>query len=113
MPTDEKLKGAIEKQVDPKNAVHPYIPNSVPEIRKEMLKEIGVKSVEEIYVTIPKRLRLSRPLKLPKPLLAECDLRRNMERILSKNKTCKEYLNFLGAGCWQHHVPAVCDEINQ
>jgi len=40
-------------------------------------------------------------------------LRRHIEGILSKNKTCQEYLNFLGAGCWQHYVPAVCDEVNQ
>jgi glycine dehydrogenase subunit 1 len=36
-----------------------------------------------------------------------------VEKILSKNKNCNEYLNFLGAGCWQHYVPAVCDEVNQ
>jgi len=34
-----------------------------------------------------------------------------MEKVLSRNKTCKENLNFLGAGCWQHYVPAVCSEI--
>ncbi len=32
--------------------------------------------------------------------------------LLGKNKSTREYLSFLGAGCWQHQVPAVCDEIN-
>ena len=32
---------------------------------------------------------------------------------LAKNCTASEYVSFLGAGCYQHHVPAVCDEINR
>lgn len=50
-------------------------------------------------------------MKLPKPLLAEHDLKKHMEKILSKNRDCDEYVSFLGAGCWKHYVPAVCDEI--
>ncbi len=94
-----------------KESVHPYIPNSVLETREEMLKEIGVKGVEELLTIIPKKLRFNRSLILPKPFQAEFELRRHVEKILSENKTCKEYLNFLGAGCWQHYVPAVVNEI--
>jgi glycine dehydrogenase subunit 1 len=36
-----------------------------------------------------------------------------VEGLLAKNKTAGEYLSFLGAGCYQHHVPAVCDEVNR
>jgi glycine dehydrogenase subunit 1 len=32
--------------------------------------------------------------------------------LLGKNTSARERLSFLGAGCWQHYVPAVCDEIN-
>jgi glycine dehydrogenase subunit 1 len=92
--------------------VHPYIPNSVPGVKKEMLKEIGVRDFEKLYQLVPQELRLKKKLKLPKPLLAECELRRHVKSILSRNKTCEENLNFIGAGCWQHYVPAVCDEIN-
>jgi glycine dehydrogenase subunit 1 len=35
-----------------------------------------------------------------------------MEELLAKNSHCGAFLNFLGAGCYQHHVPAVCDEVN-
>ena len=91
--------------------VHPYIPNSVPEIREEMLKEIGVQSGETLYQEIPERLRFRRKLNLPAPFLAESDLKNHVKSILSKNQTCEENLNFLGGGCWQHYVPAVCDEI--
>ena len=31
---------------------------------------------------------------------------------MKKNSSCADNLNFLGAGCYQHYVPAICDEIN-
>jgi glycine dehydrogenase subunit 1 len=91
--------------------VHPYIPNSVPEIRDQMLRVIGAKSIEELLDAIPGRLRLNRRLNLPEPLEAEFELKKHVEDILSRNRTCKDFLNFLGAGCWQHYVPAVVDEV--
>ncbi|UCD81917.1 MAG: aminomethyl-transferring glycine dehydrogenase subunit GcvPA [Desulfobacterales bacterium] len=94
-----------------KSFIHPYIPNAAPEIRANMLKEIGIKDVEEIYQEIPEHLRLKRKLNLPDPYPAEHDLKKHVKSILSKNKTCEDYLSFLGGGCWQHHVPSVCDEI--
>lgn len=92
--------------------VHPYIPNMVPEVQTEMLKVIGAESIMELFSGIPEELQLKGDLKLP-PALTEYELRRHIEGILNKNTSTKEYLNFLGAGCWQHFIPAVCDEINQ
>ncbi len=91
---------------------HPYIPNSVPEVQEEMLKEIGLSSLEELHAEIPEDLRLNRPMDLPPAILSEFGLRKHVESILAQNKTCKSNLNFLGAGCYQHYVPSVCDEIN-
>ena len=96
-----------------KQVVYPYIPNSVPRVKKQMLEEVGAQSVEELFEDIPEVLRMKRSMNLPEPFLSECSLRRHIEGILSKNKTCPEYLSFLGAGCWQHYVPAVCDEVNR
>jgi len=96
-----------------KSTVFPYIPNSVSTVKRLMLKEVGAKSVEDLFEDIPEKLRLKKSLNLPPPLFSEYSLRRHIEGILSKNKTCQEYLNFLGAGCWQHYVPAICDEVNQ
>ncbi|MDH5437773.1 MAG: aminomethyl-transferring glycine dehydrogenase subunit GcvPA [Candidatus Bathyarchaeota archaeon] len=96
-----------------KQTVYPYIPNSVPTVKNQMLKEVGAKSAEDFFEDIPEKLRLKKNMNLPKPLLSEFSLRKHVEGILSKNKTCQEYLSFLGAGCWQHYVPAVCDEVNQ
>lgn len=96
-----------------KGITYPYIPNSVPRVKEEMLEEIGAESIEDLYEDMPERLRLKGSMNLPQPLLSEYELRRHVEGILAKNESASEYLNFLGAGCYQHHVPAVCDEINQ
>lgn len=92
--------------------VYPYIPNSVPEIKEQMLKELGIESVEEIYKEIPKRLRFKGKMNLPEPLLSEYELRRHVEELLANDKDCKKFLSFLGGGTWQHYVPEVCDTIN-
>ncbi|WP_352418605.1 aminomethyl-transferring glycine dehydrogenase subunit GcvPA [Proteiniborus sp.] len=95
-----------------KNIVYPYMPNSVESIKKEMMDELGVKSIEELYSYIPKHLRVPGRMNLPEPLLSEIELKDHVEGILSKNTACSENLNFLGAGCYRHYVPAICDEIN-
>jgi glycine dehydrogenase subunit 1 len=92
---------------------NPYIPNSVPEIKAEMLEEIGVQSIEELYADIPENLRYKSKLNLPPPLVSENALKRHMDEIFSKNRTCDENISFLGGGCYKHQVPAICDEINQ
>jgi glycine cleavage system P protein (glycine dehydrogenase) subunit 1 len=96
------------------DSVHPYIPNSVEEVRTEMLAEIGATSVDQLFdEMIPRALRLKGPMNLPKALPSEYDLMKHVRQILSENITSSDSLNFLGAGCWQHHVPAVCDTIAQ
>ena len=92
---------------------HPYIPNSAPEVKAKMLEEIGVKSIEKLYEDIPENLRFKGKLNLPEAIRSEYDLKRHVESILAKNRSCKESISFLGAGCWPHYVPSVCDEINQ
>ena len=96
-----------------KKIIHPYIPNSVPEIKAKMLEEIGVKDIDELYEDIPDNLRFKGEMNLPDSFPSEYELKRHVEQILSKNQTCHENLSFLGGDCWQHYVPAICDEINQ
>ena len=98
---------------DKKNSVHPYIPNSVPAVKAEMLRELGVNDIEELYREIPEHLRFKGKLKLPEAFPSEYELKQHVEGILKKNQNCRDNLNFLGGGCWQHYVPAVCDEINR
>ena len=91
--------------------VHPYIPNSEPDVLKSMLKALGLESVEDIYKEIPDRLRYKGRMNIPDAIHSEFKLRKHVEGLLAENKSCKEYISFLGGGTWQHDVPAVCDTI--
>lgn len=91
--------------------VFPYIPNSVPEMKETLLKEIGIDSVEDIYKEIPEHLRFKEKMDIPAPILSEYELKKHVESILEKNISCSKYLSFLGAGTWQHYVPSVVDTI--
>ncbi|MFM2106639.1 MAG: hypothetical protein RL338_1671 [Chloroflexota bacterium] len=99
-------------QDGPSRRNHPYIPNAIPEVRAAMLAAIGASSVEEFYADVPESIRLRRPLDLPAPVGSEAELVRHVEGLLARNVSTREALSFLGAGCYDHHVPAVCDEIN-
>ena len=91
--------------------VYPYIPNSVPEVRAAMLKEIGISSVEDIFAEIPDHLRFKGELVTPGPIASEYALRRHVEGLLAKNKDCKQYIGFLGGGIYNHFVPSVVTTI--
>jgi glycine dehydrogenase subunit 1 len=95
-----------------KPIVYPYIPNSVTAVKEQMLRAVAAESVDAFYEDIPEELRLREPMKLPDPLLSEVALKRHVEGLLARNRAAGESLSFLGAGCYQHHVPAVCDEVN-
>lgn len=92
---------------------HPYMANSAPELRQELLDAIGVADVEELFTQIPAGDRAAHPVELPPALRSEAALSRHLRTTLARNATCEETLSFLGGGVWQHHVPAICDEIAQ
>ncbi len=91
--------------------VYPYIPNSLPEVQEEMLKFIGVESIEDLIADIPEEVRMKAPMKLPEPYLDEAGIYSHVSGILNKNKTAEELRCFLGAGCYNRYVPAVVDEV--
>ena len=91
--------------------VHPYIPNSVPEVKAKMLAEIGVDDIDTLYEDIPEELRFQGKMNIPPGITSEMELKRHTDRVLSENRTCGENISFLGGGCYQHFVPAICDEI--
>ncbi|MEM1236934.1 MAG: aminomethyl-transferring glycine dehydrogenase subunit GcvPA [Pseudomonadota bacterium] len=90
---------------------HPWMANSAPGVIDEMLAEIGASSVKEVFEQIPEDHFRNAPLDLPPALTSEIELRRDLVSKLKKNQNCEENLSFLGAGVWQHHVPAIVDEI--
>ena len=91
--------------------VHPYIPNSAPANKEQMLKDLGIRDIDELYSDIPERLRFKGKMNIPGAIASELELRKHLNGILSKNTSCEDYLSFLGSGCAQHYVPAICDEI--
>jgi glycine dehydrogenase subunit 1 len=91
--------------------VHPYIPNSVPETRQAMLREIGVRDVEELYAPIPERLRFKGELDVPGPIHSEAELKRAVCELLDRNLSTDDCLSFLGGGVAKHYVPAAVDEV--
>ena len=76
------------------------------------MQEIGIKDIAELYADIPEKYFLKKPLNLPEGM-SELEVKRHVEALLSKNKTCTNMPTFLGAGCWSHYVPAVVREIVQ
>ncbi len=91
--------------------VYPYIPNSSPKTQMEMLDFIGVESIEDLLVDIPQELRMKGDMDLPDPCLSEAELSRHMNPMLEKNTSVREAISFLGAGCYDHQIPAIVDEI--
>jgi len=87
----------------------PFIPNTDKD-REEMLKAIGVSSFEELLKPIPKSLRLKKPLDLP-PSLSEFEIKKLTRAISKKNITTNDYISFLGAGSYDHYIPAVVDYV--
>jgi len=91
---------------------HPYIPNSVREIKEKMMNEIGIESIEELYSDIPEKFRLKGRLNLPEAL-SELELVKHVDKLLLRNKNCLDMPIFMGAGCWPHYVPAAVDYVIQ
>jgi glycine dehydrogenase subunit 1 len=78
--------------------------------REAMLATIGVSTVEELFRDIPAGVRYTQELDVP-PALTEAELQRHLEELAAKNTV--DEICFLGAGIYDHHVPAVVDAVLQ
>jgi glycine cleavage system P protein (glycine dehydrogenase) subunit 1 len=78
--------------------------------REAMLAAIGVSSVEELFRDVPAGMRFDRELDVP-PALPEAELQRHLEELAAKNVV--DEVCFLGAGVYDHYVPAVVDAVLQ
>jgi glycine dehydrogenase subunit 1 len=86
-----------------------YIPTTEADI-KLMLKEIGVKSVDDLLQDIPKEL-LCKPINIPDGI-SEMELRRSLKALSDKNANFNKYTSFLGAGAYEHFIPSVVDHLS-
>ncbi len=78
-----------------------------PENIKDMLETIGVSSIDELFADIPEGMRLEGLLDLTRPL-AESRAWRHLADLAAKNS---EPPSFLGAGAYNHYVPAAVDHL--
>jgi len=90
---------------------HPYLSLTERDL-EEMLEAIGVPSVPELFRDIPAGVRFGRELDL-EPALTEAELVAHLEELAARNVDTSRELSFLGAGVYDHYVPAVVDAVLQ
>src|SRR3954452_22948751 len=78
--------------------------------RREMLDAIGVGSVDDLFEQIPEGVRLDRPLDLPDGM-SEDEVNRHLTRLAARNVHADAEATFVGAGMYDHYVPALIDSI--
>jgi len=84
-----------------------YIPNISQ--KEQMLKEIGYSSIDELFSDIPEDIRIN-GLNLADSI-SEFELRKEFNEIISANRSVTEVTSFLGAGAYQHSIPALVPAI--
>ncbi|MBX5469269.1 MAG: aminomethyl-transferring glycine dehydrogenase subunit GcvPA [Thermoleophilaceae bacterium] len=75
-----------------------------------MLAAIGVGSLDELFAEIPESVRLRRELDLP-PGMSEQDVFEHLSELAARNRHADEEVTFVGAGAYDHYVPALVDAI--
>ena len=88
---------------------HRYIANGSQDIA-EMLRVIGVESIDRLFDSIPKDVKLGRLLDIPGPW-SEVETRRWFRALAAKNKTTVDHASFLGGGTYHQYQPAVIDQL--
>jgi glycine cleavage system P protein (glycine dehydrogenase) subunit 1 len=86
--------------------------SATPADRSEMLEAIGVDSPAELFEQIPESLRLGRPLELPDGL-GEAEVFERLSALAERNVDAEREVCFVGAGMYDHYVPAIVDAIVQ
>jgi glycine dehydrogenase subunit 1 len=75
-----------------------------------MLETIGVPSVEALFAAIPEKLRLARPLDLPRAA-SEQEVLAELSELAGRNASPERFAWFLGAGTYAHFIPAAVDAL--
>jgi glycine dehydrogenase subunit 1 len=80
------------------------------EDRREMLAAIGVSSIEDLFADIPAALQLTEPLNL-EPGHSEQEVFEELRALAARNVSTQDETSFLGAGMYDHYIPAIVDSI--
>lgn len=85
-----------------------YIPNPRA-VQEEMLAALGLENIEDLFTDIPAQYHIDR-LDLGERL-SELELRRELTRLADKNISTAQQVSFLGAGAYDHYIPAALDQL--
>ncbi|MBE3569758.1 MAG: aminomethyl-transferring glycine dehydrogenase subunit GcvPA [Bacillales bacterium] len=88
---------------------HRYLPMTDTD-QQEMLEAIGVESVDELFRDIPEKVRFQGEYNIKKAT-SESALKKELTQLANKNANTKEYVSFLGAGVYDHYIPAIVDHV--
>ncbi|MHA1771314.1 MAG: aminomethyl-transferring glycine dehydrogenase subunit GcvPA [Candidatus Thorarchaeota archaeon] len=88
---------------------HPYLPTT-PEIEEEMLRSMGLSSLDDLFTNIPKQFRLNRNLNLPAPH-SEHEVLARLRELAKKNLTTLDAPSFLGGSVAPHYIPATVSSL--
>ena len=86
-----------------------YIANTENE-KIEMLKEIGIDNIRDLFKAIPNSVYLTSALNIPDNI-SEIDLIKSLKALSEKNKNLDDYTCFLGAGAYDHYIPTIIDSL--
>src|SRR4051794_41716783 len=75
-----------------------------------MLERIGAGSIDELFAGVPEGVRLDRPLELPAGL-PEQEVFARLRALAARNVSAEDEISFLGAGMYDHYVPALIDTL--
>lgn len=89
--------------------IHPYLPQTEAQI-ETMLEIIGVSTIDDLFSSIPEKIRLSKKLDIPRSHPEQETLFR-VRKILAKNKKLESIPSFLGAGIYYHFIPTVVSSL--
>ncbi|WP_105618811.1 aminomethyl-transferring glycine dehydrogenase subunit GcvPA [Vallitalea okinawensis] len=84
--------------------MHPYLPHTDEDIQ-QMLKSIGVETIEELFHDIPEEIRLKEELKVLKRK-SEFETRKDLKNMSNQNINLDGATCFLGAGAYDHYIPS-------
>jgi glycine dehydrogenase subunit 1 len=87
-----------------------FVPNSDAD-REILLKTVGVKDVSDLFKDIPAKYRYP-VLDLP-PAMTEMEVQAELSDLANANSSTQELISFLGAGAYNHYIPAAVDAIIQ
>ncbi len=81
-----------------------------PDDIRVMLERIGVKSIDDLFAQIPPEAKFTGSMGLPPPA-SELEIRRELTAAAARTRTLDQVNAFLGAGAYDHFIPAVIDHL--